>query len=186
VTWRLTRTGEYQREDAQVVVLAGGCTENPRLWFNSGLPNPNDWVGRGYTDHHFDWVIGVMDRYTGSSKGPGSSARCDFPGHGGLENVGLPPALRVITHGQEGEGQRLLPVQNTHSPVDADLLNDINRLPERQRLTLILNELGAGLAGRGSDLGRAGRLYALSAFAPESAARRYAEIYHQVIGAHAS
>ena len=40
--------------------------------------------------------------------------------------------------------------------------------------------------GRGSDLGRAGRLYALSAFAPESAARRYAGIYRQVVGAHAS
>lgn len=39
--------------------------------------------------------------------------------------------------------------------------------------------------GRG-DLGRAGRLYALSAFAPESAARRYAEIYRQVLGRNAS
>ena len=43
-------------------------------------------------------------------------------------------------------------MQNTHSPVDPDLLNDITRLPERQRLTIILNELGVGLAGRGSDL----------------------------------
>jgi len=40
--------------------------------------------------------------------------------------------------------------------------------------------------GAGRDLGRAGRLYALSAFAPESAARRYAEIYRQVVGANAS
>jgi glycosyltransferase involved in cell wall biosynthesis len=40
--------------------------------------------------------------------------------------------------------------------------------------------------GAGGDLGRAGRLYALSAFAPESAARRYAEIYRQVVGAHPS
>lgn len=40
--------------------------------------------------------------------------------------------------------------------------------------------------GRGSQLGRAGRLYALSAFAPESAARRYAGIYRQVLGANAS
>ena len=38
------------------------------------------------------------------------------------------------------------------SPVDVDLLGDISRLPERQRLTIIINELGAGLAGRGSDL----------------------------------
>jgi glycosyltransferase involved in cell wall biosynthesis len=40
--------------------------------------------------------------------------------------------------------------------------------------------------GHGRQLGRAGRLYALSAFAPESAARRYAEIYKQVLGANAS
>ena len=39
---------------------AGGTTENPRLWLNSGLPNPNDWVGRGYTDHYFDWLVGVF------------------------------------------------------------------------------------------------------------------------------
>jgi hypothetical protein len=77
--------------------MAGGCVESPRLWLSSGLPNPNDWVGRGFTDHHFDWLIGEMPFYTGSSKGPGSSARCDFPGRGGLENVGLPPALQTFS-----------------------------------------------------------------------------------------
>jgi phospholipid/cholesterol/gamma-HCH transport system substrate-binding protein len=69
-----------------------------------------------------------------------------------VEGTPLPPALPRIRHGQEGEGEYLLPVQNNHSPVDVDLLGDISRLPERQRLTIILNELGAGLAGRGSDL----------------------------------
>ena len=69
-----------------------------------------------------------------------------------VEGTPLPPPLRTIPAGHEGEGQKLLPVTNTHSPVDPDLLNDINRLPERERLTIILNELGAGLAGRGSDL----------------------------------
>jgi ABC-type transporter Mla subunit MlaD len=64
----------------------------------------------------------------------------------------LPPPLQRIPGGREGAGQWLLPVQNTHSPVDVDLLNDINRLPVRQRFTIILNELGAGLAGRGSDI----------------------------------
>jgi ABC-type transporter Mla subunit MlaD len=68
-----------------------------------------------------------------------------------VEGTQLPPPLRTIRRG-EGQGQRLLPVTNTHSPVDVDLLGDISRLPERQRLTLIINELGAGLAGRGSDL----------------------------------
>jgi choline dehydrogenase-like flavoprotein len=97
VTWRVGATGERVTEDAKVIVMSGGCTEDPRLWFNSDLPNPNGWVGRGYTDHFFDWVVGVMPFYTGSSKGVGSSARCDFPGYGGLENVGLPPAIQSFS-----------------------------------------------------------------------------------------
>jgi phospholipid/cholesterol/gamma-HCH transport system substrate-binding protein len=68
------------------------------------------------------------------------------------EGTPLPPSLKQVPSGREGAGEWLLPVQNTSSPVDVDLLGDISRLPERQRLTLILNELGAGLAGRGSDL----------------------------------
>ncbi len=69
-----------------------------------------------------------------------------------VEGTPLPPPLKVIPSGQEGAGQRLLPVTNTHSPVDVDLIQDINRLPEAQRLTIIVNELGAGFAGRGEDL----------------------------------
>jgi choline dehydrogenase-like flavoprotein len=96
VTWRNTQTGETQTEEAKVVVMAGGCVENPRLWLQSRLPNPNDWVGRGLTDHHLDWVIGVLPRYTGSSKGANSSARIDVPGRGAIENVGLGPALQTF------------------------------------------------------------------------------------------
>jgi len=69
-----------------------------------------------------------------------------------VEGTPLPPPLKKIPKGLEGAGDYLLPVQNTASPVDVDLLGDIDRLPERERLTIILNELGAGLAGRGSDL----------------------------------
>jgi ABC-type transporter Mla subunit MlaD len=61
------------------------------------------------------------------------------------------PALRKIEHG-DGKGERLLAVQDTSSPVDLDLLNDIMRLPYRERLAILLNELGTGLAGRGADL----------------------------------
>jgi choline dehydrogenase-like flavoprotein len=106
VTWRDTNTGEVSREDAKVVVMSAGTTENPRLWFNSGLPNPNDWVGRGYTDHYFDWLVGLFDKDTGSSKGVGSSARVDWPGKGGLENVGLPPGLQAFTMGFSDSGIR--------------------------------------------------------------------------------
>jgi phospholipid/cholesterol/gamma-HCH transport system substrate-binding protein len=61
-------------------------------------------------------------------------------------------ALKKIPDGEPGEGQRLLPVEQTSKPVDIDLVNNITRLPQRQRLAIILNELGAGLAGRAEDL----------------------------------
>jgi hypothetical protein len=72
-------------------------TENPRLWLNSRLPNPNGWVGRGYTDHYFDWLVGVFENDTFSTRGVGSSAQVDWPGHAGLEQVGLPPALQAFS-----------------------------------------------------------------------------------------
>src|SRR5437588_11628419 len=42
-----------------------------------------------------------------------------------VEGTPLPPPLRKIPGGHEGSGEYLLPVQNTHSPVDVDLLGDI-------------------------------------------------------------
>src|SRR5215211_1940160 len=59
--------------------------------------------------------------------------------------------LSTIQDG-DGKGERLLSVENTSSPVDLDLIGDIQRLPYRQRLAILLNEFGAGLAGRGGDL----------------------------------
>ena len=144
VTWRDAATGEVHTEEARVVVMAGGCIENPRLWLNSGLPNPNDWVGRGVTDHYLDWVIGVLPRYTGSSKGPNSAARCDFPGHGAMENVGLPPGLQALSgtfsdsgiagfydNGAAAAGVGLRGAHTTGRQVGSDLLrmmDDVDRV----------------------------------------------------------
>jgi ABC-type transporter Mla subunit MlaD len=64
----------------------------------------------------------------------------------------LPPELEVIEDGERGEGQRFLPVENNGKSVDLDLINNINRVPYRDRFRLILNELGAALAARGDDL----------------------------------
>ena len=36
--------------------------------------------------------------------------------------------------------------------MDLDLINNINRRPYRERLSILLNEFGTGLAGRGKDL----------------------------------
>jgi phospholipid/cholesterol/gamma-HCH transport system substrate-binding protein len=63
----------------------------------------------------------------------------------------VPPALKKVDKGK-GKGQYLLPVTNTSKAVDLDLINDVMRLPYRQRLSLIVSELGTGLAGRGSEL----------------------------------
>ncbi|HWW67890.1 MAG TPA: MlaD family protein [Solirubrobacterales bacterium] len=62
------------------------------------------------------------------------------------------PSLKKIPSGQPGAGQYLLPVENNSTSVDPDLINDIQTLPYAQRFRLILNELGAGLAGRGKDI----------------------------------
>jgi phospholipid/cholesterol/gamma-HCH transport system substrate-binding protein len=63
-----------------------------------------------------------------------------------------PPPLKRLPDGQPGEGQYLLPLGNSGTSVDPDLINDIYSLPYAQRFRLIFNELGAGLAGRGEDI----------------------------------
>ena len=122
--------------------------------------------------------------------------------HGQLAQSELPrlyqrAAAVVVPSSEEGLGLVAVEALLCETPVvafDSGGLRDViqhNRtgllVPpgDRTGLARALDDL-LGRDGRGSDLGRAGRLYALSAFAPESAARRYAEIYQQVIGAHAS
>jgi phospholipid/cholesterol/gamma-HCH transport system substrate-binding protein len=62
------------------------------------------------------------------------------------------PPLKQIPEGEPGAGQYLLPVENNSASIDPDLINNINELTYAQRFRLILNELGAGLAGRGEDI----------------------------------
>ena len=53
----------------------------------------------------------------------------------------------------DGEGGApTVPLEQTHSPVDLDLVFAALRKPYSQRLSIILNELGTGLAGRPEDL----------------------------------
>jgi virulence factor Mce-like protein len=48
-----------------------------------------------------------------------------------------------------------IPVRQTASTIPPDLVNNILRLPQRERLRILLNEFGTGLAGRGTDLNQA-------------------------------
>ena len=61
------------------------------------------------------------------------------------------PALPRIRDGR-GAGQHLLPVAQNTTPVNVDLINNIMRVPERERFRLIVSELGAGLAANGERL----------------------------------
>jgi ABC-type transporter Mla subunit MlaD len=45
-----------------------------------------------------------------------------------------------------------LPVEQTASTIPFDLINDVMRRPYRERLQIILNELGAGVGGRADDI----------------------------------
>jgi len=122
--------------------------------------------------------------------------------HGQLSQSELPPlyqraAAVVIPSIDEGLGLVAVEALLCETPVvafDSGGLRDVIQHEktgllvkpgDRAALASALDNLLAR-DGRGSQLGRAGRLYALSAFAPESAARRYAEIYRQVLGARAS
>jgi choline dehydrogenase-like flavoprotein len=123
VTWRNTRTGALTSEDAKVVVLAAGPIETPRLWLNSGLPNPDDEVGRGLTDHYLDFVVGRMRSNTGSSRGPTSAARIDYPGRGCLEQTGVAPGLQAQALTDSVDPRRRL-----HGPRLRRFLADLDRL----------------------------------------------------------
>jgi choline dehydrogenase-like flavoprotein len=142
VIWRNTRTGALTTEEGRVVVLAAGPIETPRLWLNSGLPNANDQVGRGLTDHYLDFVVGRFARDTGSTKGATSAVRADFPGYGCLEQTGVVPGLQAqgLTDSNE-PGRRLLGTRQRRFMADVDrllsiaVITDDDVLPEN-RVTL--------------------------------------------------
>jgi choline dehydrogenase-like flavoprotein len=139
ITWRIGATGESHTEEARVIVLAAGAIETPRLWLNSGLPNPNGWVGRGLTDHYLDTVFGVMPFEIGSSKGPGSGARADFPGRGSLENAGgAPPATLASSGGFSDSG--IAGFYDNGSPVTSGGADAVGRIVGR-RLKSVLADV---------------------------------------------
>jgi len=122
--------------------------------------------------------------------------------HGQLSHSELPAlyqraAAVVVPSVEEGLGLVAVEALLCETPVvafDSGGLRDVIqhnktgvlvKAGDRAALAGALDDLLARDGG-GSELGRAGRLYALSAFAPASAARRYAGIYRQVLGANAS
>jgi phospholipid/cholesterol/gamma-HCH transport system substrate-binding protein len=65
---------------------------------------------------------------------------------------GTPDGKPLVASGGQAP---TVPLTDTHSPVDIDLVNATFRQPTSQRLGLLLSELGAGFAARGDDLNAA-------------------------------
>lgn len=76
----------------------------------------------------------IAERYVDCSPGNSSARR-----------------LHRITRGY-GTGAYLLPVTQTSSPIDPDIVQNVSQESVRESLSVILDELGTGLARRGSDL----------------------------------
>lgn len=122
--------------------------------------------------------------------------------HGQLPQKALAPLYQqasavVVPSVEEGLGLVAVEALLCETPVVAFDSGGLRDVVQHEKTGLLVKpndppELARALDdllardGRGSDLGRAGRLYALSTFAPESAARRYAEIYRQVVARNAS
>lgn len=128
VQFRDTWTGETGELYADVVVMAAGCIETPRLWLNSGLP-PNQWVGKGLTNHYFDRVEGIFEEkdlisILGSPDaspfvGQTSGARLDYPGIGHIQVAGLNPGLIALLNFSSSQ----LGFSNLFKPEQEDLWN---------------------------------------------------------------
>jgi ABC-type transporter Mla subunit MlaD len=67
-------------------------------------------------------------------------------------NPGTPKAPPLAGR---GDAAPAVPLERNSSPVDLDVVFAALRLPYRQRLTLLVNELGVGLAGRPAELNAA-------------------------------
>jgi choline dehydrogenase-like flavoprotein len=105
VRFRDTWSGKVEAVSAEVVVLAAGAVETPRLWLNADLP-ANEWVGRGLTLHFGDNVMGLWDAdelagtlgkpTVDQHQGQDIAARFDYPGVGMLQTVGTAPGIGAI------------------------------------------------------------------------------------------
>ena len=129
-----------------------------------------------------------------SSLGVGDRVRW----HGAMKQHALPQMYQralalVVPSAEEGLGLVAVEAQLSETPVVAFDSGGLPDVIQHDRTGVLVRERSEdALAGalkallarddRGRSLGAAGRLHALATFAPESVARRYADIYRAVIG----
>jgi glycosyltransferase involved in cell wall biosynthesis len=130
----------------------------------------------------------------------GAANRVQF--HGAVKQFELPSfyqraAALVVPSSEEGLGLVAVEAQLCETPVIAFDSGGLPDVVQHDRTGILVQERSAdALASaiarvldrddRGAALGEAGRLHALATFAPESVARRYADIYRSVVGSSAA
>ena len=118
--------------------------------------------------------------------------------HGAVRQTALPPfyqraAALVVPSVDEGLGLVAVEAQLCETPVVAFASGGLTDVVQDGRTGILVRERSAeSMAAairsmferddRGAALGAAGRLTALANFAPESVARRYADVYRSVVG----
>ena len=97
----------------------------------------------------------------------------------------------VVPSVNEGLGLVAVEAQLCETPVIAFDSGGLSDVVQNDRTGILVSEISAGALAaaidsllarpdRGANLGAAGRLHALATFAPESVARRYADLYRSV------
>jgi glycosyltransferase involved in cell wall biosynthesis len=125
----------------------------------------------------------------------GLSARVTW--HGALPQDQLPAFYRratalVVPSVDEGLGLVAVEAQLCGTPVVAFASGGLTDVVQHDKTGILVTDIDAGALAaalssvlsrydRGASLGAAGRLHALATFAPESVARRYADIYRSAI-----
>ncbi|MEP6731639.1 MAG: glycosyltransferase [bacterium] len=121
--------------------------------------------------------------------------------HGSLKQFELPAMYQralalVVPSAEEGLGLVAVEAQLCETPVVAFDSGGLPDVVQHDRTGILVREQSAGALAAalrsllerddlGATLGKAGRLHALATFAPESVARRYADIYRAAVEQHA-
>lgn len=117
--------------------------------------------------------------------------------HGALPQKQLPPYYRralavVVPSVEEGLGLVAVEAQLCETPVVAFASGGLTDVVQHDQTGILVPDVDAGAlasalsslairSDRGASLGAAGRLHAVATFAPESVARRYADVYRTAI-----
>jgi len=160
---------------AVLLVVVGGVVVLSAS--GSSTPQPSYWI---QLDNAFGLIKGADFKVAGVKAGKISKLKVDLKTHKALIGVtvsqpGIPPFrtdASCLTRPQSLIGEYfvdckpgvaprklgaggVVPVTQTQSTIPVDTLNNVLRLPYRERLRILITELGVGVAGRGQDLNAA-------------------------------